>query len=239
MNADLTPLWVYLGRDPLTWLLITLGAFVLSRALHERAGQSALLNPMALTVCQLVLLLSITGVSYDAYFTGAQFIHVLLGPAVVCLALPIWQNRRSIRRSLPALIPALVAGSLVSVLSAVGLGWALGLDSTILLTLVPKSVTAPVAMGIAQNLGGIPELAAVLCAVTGIFGAIIGVPLMTRLGIRDARAQGLAMGVTSHGIGTAAAFQVNSVMGVYSSIGMALNAMLTAILAGTLLLVWL
>ncbi|WP_020680439.1 LrgB family protein [Marinobacterium rhizophilum] len=239
MNADFGQFWVYLGRDPLAWLLITLAAFVLSRALYERAGQTAFLNPMALTVCQLVLLLSITGVSYDEYFAGAQFIHVLLGPAVVCLALPIWQYRRSIRRSLPALIPALVAGSLVSVLSAVGLGWALGLDSTILLTLVPKSATAPVAMGIAQDLGGIPELAAVLCAITGIFGAIIGVPLMTRLGVRDARAQGLAMGVTSHGIGTAAAFQVNSVMGVYSSIGMALNAMLTAILAGTLLVVWL
>ncbi len=239
MSADLTPLWIYLGRDPLAWLLLTLVAFVLSRWLYERAGQSALLNPMALTVCQLVLLLSITGVSYDAYFTGAQFIHVLLGPAVVCLALPIWQHRRSIRRSLPALVPALLAGSLVSVLSAVGLGWALGLDHSILMTLVPKSATAPVAMGIAQDLGGIPELAAVLCAVTGIFGAIIGVPLMTRLGVRDARAQGLALGVTSHGIGTAAAFQVNSVMGVYSSIGMALNALLTAILAGFALLFWL
>ncbi|UTW13229.1 LrgB family protein [Marinobacterium rhizophilum] len=239
MRPELEQFWVYLGRDPLAWLLITLSAYVLSRWLYERAGQSVFLNPTALTVCQLVLLLSVTGVTYDEYFAGAQFIHVLLGPAVVCLALPIWQHRRSIRRSLPALIPALLAGSLVSVLSAVGLGWALGLDHSILMTLVPKSATAPVAMGIAQDLGGIPELAAVLCAVTGIVGAIVGVPLMTRLGLRDARAQGLALGITSHGIGTAAAFQVNPVMGVYSSIGMALNAILTAVLAGVALLLWL
>jgi predicted murein hydrolase (TIGR00659 family) len=239
MTPELGQFWVYLEQDPLAWLLITLLVYVLSCWLHERAGRNALLNPVGLSVCQLVLVLQVTGVGYAHYFAGAQFIHVLLGPAVVCLALPIWQNRRSIRRSLPALIPALLAGSLASVLSALGLAWLFGLNKTVLLTLVPKSVTAPVAMGIAQDIGGVPELAAVLCVVTGIFGAIIALPLLRRMGIADLRAQGLAMGVTAHGIGTAAAFQANTVVGVYSSIGMALNAVLTAVLAGTLLVIWL
>ncbi|MFC6669822.1 LrgB family protein [Marinobacterium aestuariivivens] len=239
MNAELGQFWVYLERDPLIWLLLTLAAYALSQWLHRWARQSSLLNPVATSVCLLVFFLSLTGVSYEDYFAGAQFIHVMLGPAVVCLALPIWQNRRSLRRSLPALVPALLAGSLVSVLSALGLAWLFGFDRTLLLTLVPKSVTAPVAMGIAQDLGGIPELAAVLCAVTGIFGAVLALPLMKWLRIRDRRAQGLALGVTAHGIGTAAAFQQHSVTGVYSSIGMAMNAVLTAVLAGTLLVAWL
>ncbi len=239
MSLEPLTFWVYLERNPLIWLLVTLGAFVLAQWLHRSARYSPWLNPVATTVFLLVLFLSLTGVSYEDYFAGAQFIHVMLGPAVVCMALPVWQSRQSLRRSLPALLPALLAGSLVSVLSALGLAWLFGFDRSLLLTLVPKSVTAPVAMGIAQDIGGIPELAAVICAVTGIFGAVLSLPLMHRMRIRDRRARGLALGVNAHGIGTAAAFQQHAVTGVYSSIGMAINAVLTAVLAGTLLLAWL
>ena len=228
--------WVYLERDPLIWLLITLLGYGMAQSLFLKFNRNPVFNPVALSVIFLGSFLLISGTSYEEYFAGAQFIHVLLGPAVVCLAVPIWTHRKSIARSAVPLAIGLSVGSAVSVISAVGLGWALGLDETVLLSLVPKSVTAPVAMGIAEDIGGIASLAVGLCIATGITGGILVTPLMNALKVKDWRARGLAAGVASHGIGTARAFQVSEVAGVYSSIGMALNALLTALAVGLIVL---
>ena len=232
MTGQVGLFWVYLERDPLIWLLITLAAYGMAQTVFVRFDRNPLFNPIALTVIFLSVFLTLTNTSYEEYFSGAQFVHVLLGPAVVCLAVPIWRERASIMRSGWPLAAALVAGSVASVLSAVGLAWLVGLDMTVILSLVPKSVTAPVAMGIAEDIGGLPSLAAAFCIATGIMGGILVTPLMNLLRVRDWRARGLAAGVASHGIGTARAFQVNEIAGVYSSIGMALNALLTAVLVG-------
>ena len=166
----------------------------------------------------------------DVLAKGAQFIHFLLGPATVALALPLWDNRGTIRTSVAPIILALLTGSIVAAGSAIMLARAFGLPMEVLLSLAPKSTTAPVALGISEAIGGIPALTAVLVIMTGIIRAVTVTPLMNLLRITDWRARGFAVGVAAHGIGAARAFQVNPVAGAYACIAMALNALLTSLI---------
>ncbi|MCC5966081.1 MAG: LrgB family protein [Natronohydrobacter sp.] len=229
--ADFTEIWSYLAGDPLIWLAATLIAYVIGDAASSRMGRAAWVNPVLIAVVLLGALLWLSDTSYDTYFEGAQFVHFLLGPATVALAIPLWHQRAAFRRALLPVMAALLAGSLTAVLSALAIGHALGLSPQLLATLAPKSTTAPVALGISQSLGGSPTLTAVLVIVTGIIGALVVTPLMNVLKIRDWRARGFATGVAAHGIGTARALQVHPQAGAFAGIGMALNALLTALLA--------
>jgi putative effector of murein hydrolase len=177
----------------------------------------------------LIALLTATGTPYQAYFDGAQFVHFLLGPATVALAVPLWRNRAAVRRNLLPMCAALVAGSLTAIGSAVAIGWAFGAPREILASLAAKSVTAPIAMALTETIGGIPALAAVLVVLTGILGSVAVTPLMNAMGIRDFAARGFAVGVASHGIGTARAFQVSEEAGTFAGIAMGLNGALTAL----------
>ncbi len=227
---EFSEIWSYLAQEPLLWLTATLAAYVAADAIFRATGKRPLANPVLIAVALLALLLGITGTPYGTYFEGAKFVHFMLGPATVALALPLHANRALVRQSALPLLAALLAGSLSAVLAALGIGWALGLDHATLLSLAPKSATAPVALGISENIGGSPTLTAVLVILTGIIGAIVATPLLNLLRIRDWRARGLAVGVAAHGIGTARAFQVNQTAGAFAGIGMGLNALLSAIL---------
>ncbi len=229
--GDFAEIWSYLAAGPLVWLTATLGAYLLADALAARLGRPPLANTVAGAVVLLAGLLWATDTSYATYFDGAQFVHFLLGPATVSLAVPLWQNRATLRRAALPIAAALLAGSGTAVLSALALGRALGLPPDLLATLAPKGTTAPVALGISDALGGSPTLTAVLVVLTGMVGAVVITPMMTLMRIRDWRARGLAVGVAAHGIGTARALQVNAQAGAFAGIGMALNAMLTALLA--------
>ena len=228
---EFAEIWSYLAASPLIWLTATLIAYVIGDTLAQAAGRAPLANPVLIAVILLAALLWLTRTSYATYFEGAQFVHFLLGPATVALAIPLWQQRHAVRRAFLPICAALLAGSVTAVLSALAIGHALGLSPQLLATLAPKSTTAPVALGISQSLGGSPTLTAVLVILTGMIGAIVVTPLMNALRIRDWRARGFAVGVAAHGIGTARAFQVNPQAGAFAGIGMALNAMLTAFLA--------
>ena len=168
--------------------------------------------------------------SYGTYFAGAQFVHFMLGPATMALAIPLYANLNHIKKAALPMIAALVAGSLAAMFSAVGIAAALGLDTDILLAFIPKSAT-PVALSVSEAIGGSPSLTAVFVITTGITGAIIATPLLNLLRITDWRARGFAVGVASHGIGTARAFQANETAGAFPGIGMGLNALLTALIA--------
>jgi len=228
--AELTDVWVYLSASPLLFLTLTLAAFQAGTWLYDRSGHKPFLNPVLTAVIAVVGLLTLSGTSYDTYFEGAQFVHFLLGPATVALAIPLYRQFDRVRRSALALITSLLCGSLTSIGTAVGLGWLLGASRETLLSLAPKSVTAPVAMGITEQLGGLPSLTAVLVILTGILGAVLGPPLLSLIGVKDWRARGLALGTASHGIGTARALQVNELAGAFSGLAMGLNALATAIL---------
>ena len=223
-------IWVYLAASPLLSLTLTLVAYQAGLWLHRKAGMSPLVNPVLLAVAALVTLLEATHTSYHTYFAGAQFVHFLLGPATVALAVPLYRQVREVRRSLASVLVAVVAGSLTAAGSAVAVGWIFGATRQTLLSLAPKSVTTPIAMGISEQLGGLPSLTAVLVILTGIIGAMLGTHTLNLLRIRDWRARGLGMGTASHGIGTARALMVNEVAGAFSSLAMGLNGLATAIL---------
>ena len=230
----ITDIWVYLGASPLLWLTATVLAYALAFALFQRAGQSPLLNPVALSVTLLIATLSLTGTSYATYFEGAQFLHFLLGPATVALAVPLYANFAAVRRTALPMLAALVAGVVTAVASAVGVATLLGASRETVLSLAPKSVTTPIAMGIAEQIGGIPSLTAALVILTGIIGGMAATRIYEALGIRDYRARGFAIGIAAHGIGTARAFQVSPVAGTFAGIAMALNGLLTALLVPAL-----
>ncbi|HMQ91948.1 MAG TPA: LrgB family protein [Amaricoccus sp.] len=222
-------IWVYLSETPLLWLTATLVAFVIGDAISARLGRHPLANPVVIAAGLLIALLTATGTAYGDYFAGAQFVHFLLGPATVALAVPLWHNRTAVRRNLVPMCVALVAGSLTAIVSAVTIAWAFGAPAPVLASLAPKSTTAPIAMALTESIGGIPALAAVLVVLTGILGSVIVTPLMNALKITDYAARGFAVGVASHGIGTARAFQVSEEAGTFAGIAMGLNGALTAL----------
>lgn len=228
--AELRDIWVYLSASPLLHLTLTLAAFQAGTWVYNKSNLNPLLNPVLIAVVIIVAVLLATRTNYYVYFEGAQFVHFLLGPATVALAIPLFRQFEKVRRSAIAIIASVVTGSVTAIASALGVGYVLGASSDALISLAPKSVTAPVAMGISEQLGGLPSLTAVLVIVTGILGAMIGPVILNLIGVKDWPARGLAIGTASHGIGTARALQVNELAGAFSGLAMGLNALATAIL---------
>jgi predicted murein hydrolase (TIGR00659 family) len=223
-------LWVYLSATPLFGLTATLVVYVLAHALYTRFGQPPWANPVLWTVLVLAALLAATDTPYPTYFAGAQFIHFLLGPAVVALAWPLWQRREELRQRWLAVLVAALAGGAAAAASAVAIGSALGLPGEVLRSLAPKSVTAPVAMGIAEQLGGIPALAAVFAVLTGLTGAVSAKYLFDALGIAPMAVRGFALGTAAHGIGAARALQVHPDAGAYAGLALGVQVVLAALL---------
>lgn len=227
-------LWVYLSATPLFGLTATLVVYVLAQMLYARLGYMPFANPVMWSVIVLASGLIATGVPYPTYFAGAQFIHFLLGPAVVALAWPLWQRRVELRQRWAVLLLAALVGGSVASGSAVLMAWALGLPPEVILALAPKSVTAPVAMGIADKLGGIAALAAIFAVVTGLVGAVAGKYLFDALRVPITRegwaARGFALGTAAHGIGAARALQVNSEAGAYAALALGLQVLLATLL---------
>lgn len=230
MTSDARDIWVYLSASPLVWLTATLAAYLVAQRVALAARNHPLANVVVMTASLVVALLVITGASYQTYFEGAQFVHFMLGPATVALAIPLWRNLALVRRSLVPMAAALLAGSVTAAASAVAIAWTFGAPPELLASLAPKSTTAPIAMELSKSLGGIPALTAVLVVLTGIIGAVVVTPLMNALRIKNFAARGFAAGVASHGIGTARAFQVSEVAGTFAGIAMGLNGALTSLL---------
>jgi len=230
MEAPLADVWVYLSASPLAALTFTLIAYQTGLALSRRARLHPLVNPVLIAVALIAGLLVASGTPYETYFDGAQFVHFLLGPATVALAIPLYRQFDKVRRSAFAILASLLTGSVTAAASAVGLAALFEAAPETLASLAPKSVTAPVAMGISDALGGLPSLTAVLVILTGILGAALGPLVLDLVRVRDWRARGFAIGVAAHGIGTARALQVNETAGAFSGLAMGLNALATALL---------
>jgi predicted murein hydrolase (TIGR00659 family) len=231
MSPHLSELWVYLATSPLLGLTATLLAYQFAYAIYERCGFNPLANPVAISVAVLVIALRITGTSYSTYFDGAKFVHFLLGPATVALAVPLYLQFDRVKSAAIALVAGLAVGSLVAIGSAASLAWMLGASRQTILSLAPKSVTTPIAMGIAEKIGGLPALTAVLVICTGVLGAIMARPILNAAGVTEHWIRGFAVGVAAHGIGTARAFQVSEEMGAFAGLAMGLNGLFTALAA--------
>ncbi|WP_129675406.1 LrgB family protein [Candidatus Chloroploca sp. Khr17] len=235
MGEPMIEIWVYLAQTPLLWLVTTIGVYQGAQALSRRVGAPPLLNPVLLTIVALVSLLLLTATSYEVYFDGAQFIHFLLGPATVALAIPLYQAERKLRQVLLPGLGALVIGAATGIIAAVLLGRLVGLDEPVLRSLAPKSITTPIAMGVAEAIGGLPSLTAVLVILTGMVGAIVGREVLDLLRCRDQSIRGFAMGLASHGLGTARALQLDREAGAFAGLAMGLNGAITAMLVPPLL----
>lgn len=216
------------------WLAVTLVIFEGADRISVRSGRHPLCHPVLLATPVLIAALLMTHSSYATYLDATQVLGFLLGPAVVGLAVPIWRQRRLIRRLAVPIGLSLIAGALTAILSAVGIMKLTGAPDAVLASIAPRATTTPVAMEVASALGGVPALAAVIVLLAGVAGAITATPLFNAMKIRDYRARGFAIGVSAHGFGAARAFQVDATAGAFASLGMALNAVATAALLSVL-----
>jgi predicted murein hydrolase (TIGR00659 family) len=232
MNSSnqLAEIWVYLSATPLIGLTLTLVVYSVIYKLYIRSQSNPLLNPVLLSIIVIIGVLLITDTSYQTYFDGAQYIHFLLGPATVALAVPLFEQLPKLKRLWLPVLVSIVGGVFIGVISAVLIARSLGVSLDIQLSIAPKSVTAPVAMGISEQIGGLPSLTAAFVVITGIIGALLGIHILKFVGIKDDAVKGIAMGVSSHGIGTARAFQESQEMGAFSGLAMALTALTSAVI---------
>ena len=222
----------------LVWLGVTVLAYCAALMLARRVNIHPLANPVLIASLLVIAAMLVTDTGIDVYLDGGQWLLFLLGPATVALAVPLFRNWPKVRSAAGPLFLAIGAGSLTAVATALATAWALGAEMPTLLSLAPKSVTTPIAMGIAQSTGGLQSLAAAIVIVTGIVGAVVGPWLLNRVGITDPQAHGVALGTAAHGIGTARAFQEGEETGTFSGVAMGINGIATALLLPWLLL-WL
>ncbi|WP_297490565.1 LrgB family protein [Acidocella sp.] len=229
---ELLPLfhiWVYLQTQPLLWLTVTLCVWELARALDIRARHHALSNPTVMAITIMAGLLLLTRTSYQTYFSGAEYIQFLLGPATVALAVPMYANWPVIRRNFLAITVSLTAGSMVAAGSAMLILHLLHAPRMVIVSLGPKSVTTPIAMGISQDLGGNPSLTAVFVMITAMFGILIYPFVFSAGRITDWRARGLAAGVAMHGLGTARMLTIDETAGAFAGLAIGLNGVITSL----------
>lgn len=217
--------------SPLTGLLLTLAAYRAALALSRRYHGYPLANTVLIGAVMVIAVLLLLGMDFQQYMKGASFIQFLLGPVTVALAIPLYNNLGRLRKSGLVILLAIVAGSVAGVVTAVCSGLLFDMPRNMLLSLAPRSVTTPIAMGVAEVLGGIPALSATFVIVTGIIGAIFAKPLVRLMGVHDDVVLGVATGVAAHGIGTARVFQLSETAGAFAGLAMGLTGLFTAILA--------
>jgi putative effector of murein hydrolase len=226
-------IWVYLSGSPLLALILTLSAYQVGLTLYQRSGNHPLANPVAIAVLLVALAIQALEMPYLKYFEGAQFVHFLLGTATVSLAVPIYRGflaMPKIRARIFPLLAALLGGGVVSIVSAVGVAKLAGVDPSLVSGLYAKSVTAPIAMGVAERVGASPTLTAVFAVLTGVLGAVIAKFVLDRCAIKLWWQRGFAIGVAAHGIGASRAFSVSQEAGAYASLAMGLHGILGALL---------
>lgn len=229
-NLPIAEIWVYLAGSPLFALLLTLVAYEAGLILYERAQRNPFANPVAIAVILVATGITLIDMPYAKYFEGAQFIHFLLGTATVALAVPIYQCWGSLRgRALP-LLTSMLSGGAVSILTAVGIARVLGADLTIQKAMLAKSVTAPIAMGVAERISASPTLTAVFAVCTGVIGAIVARYVLDALRMRAWWQRGFAIGVAAHGIGTSRAMSIHPEAGAFAGLAMGMHGVAGAVL---------
>ena len=223
-------IWVYLAGSPLFALLLTLVAYEVGVTIYERANRNPFANPVAIAVIIVAIGISLIDMPYTKYFEGAQFIHFLLGTATVALAVPIYQCWDSLRGKVLPLITSLLCGGAVSILTAVFTARLFGADLTIQKAMLTKSVTAPIAMGVAERISASPTLTAVFAVCTGIIGAILARYILDALRMTAWWQRGFALGVAAHGIGTSRAMSIHPEAGAFAGLAMGMHGVAGAVL---------
>ena len=207
-------------------LAVTFGVFFFSKLLQKKTG-ILLLNPILLTIAILIIFLKMAHISYETYNKGGYLIEFWLKPAVVALGVPLYLQLEAIKKQLVPILLSQLAGCIIGVVSVVVIAKLMGAPQEIIYSLAPKSVTTPIAMEVADTLGGIPALTAAVVVCVGLLGAICG--------FKTPIAQGLSLGAAAHAVGTSTAMDISSKYGAYASLGLTLNGIFTALLTPTIL----
>jgi len=210
---------------PLAHMALTCGIYVAALEINRRSGSHPLANPVLLSVCCLIAVLWSARIDYEQYFSNVQLIHFLLGPATIALAVPLFRHRQKVRQAALPILGGILCGSGAGIATTLAVCFLAGIDTALTASLSTKSITAPVAMGIAEQIGGAPSLAAVFAVLTGMIGAALGPWLLSRFNVHSSMERGLAMGATSHGQGTARILQESEEAGAFSGLAMGLTAL--------------
>ncbi|TCW32289.1 LrgB family protein [Gulbenkiania mobilis] len=219
----------FIRTSPLVAIFVTLVAYRAAIAINRHFRGHPLSNPVLVGCLLLLAWLVATGTTFDHYIRGGQFIQMLLGPATVALAVPLYSNLARLKRAALPLALSIGIGGLTGIVSAVGFGAVAGLPHEVLLSLCTRAVTTPIAMGVSQGIGGIPELSAMFVILSGIFGAVIVKPLFGWLRLSDETVLGVSTGIAAHGIGMARVFQISEPAGAFAGLAMGLNGLFTAV----------
>ena len=223
-------IWIYLQAEPLFWLTLTIGSYLIADFIYRKSNLFPLLNPVAFSVLLVSLILIIFNIQYERYFDGAKFIHFLLGPATVALAIPIYRKWDLIVSNSKAIFVSLILGSFFAIFITYVLSLHFELQEELIFSLLPRSVTAPIAMGISEIIGGIPSLTAIITLITGVIGASLGVFVFDIMKLKKMEARGFSLGLASHGIGTARAMSRDKNAGVFAAVGMGLSGLIMSII---------
>ena len=221
--------WVYLQAEPLFWLTLTIGCYLFSNYIYKSTNLFPLLNPVAISVVLVSSCLVFFDIEYERYFNGAKFIHFLLGPATVALAVPIYMNWKIVTSESIAILTTVFIGSIFAVAITFALAVLFDIDLLTIKSMLPRSVTAPIAMGISELIGGVPSLTAIITVVTGVTGAALGAFVLDLFRLKNMSARGFAFGLSSHGIGTARAMSRDKRAGVFAAVAMGLSGVITAL----------
>ncbi|NMB46418.1 MAG: LrgB family protein [Firmicutes bacterium] len=211
-------------------VVVTLGAFLAAEKLYKRYP-SPFTHPLLVSSVGIMILLRVSGIGYAAYNQGGRLITFFLGPATVALGIPLYRQTEEISRNRLLIIASVTAGGIAAMMVAAAVVRLCGGSLLLVLSMIPKSVTTPIAMEISRVIGGVPALTSVFVVTTGLLGAMFGPELLWVLGIKDPKAIGLALGTAAHGIGTGRAIQEGERVGAYSGLAMGLAGLFTAILA--------
>ncbi len=219
----------HLAHSELFALTLVAGTYLAAGALYKKV-RFCLLHPLLTSIVVIIAVLEILGIPYESFRRSSHLIHFLLGPSVVALGYVLYEQMRYLKGNVVSILTSVFVGAVVGIVSVMLIGKLMGADAALIATLQPKSVTTPIAMGIAEKAGGIPSLTAVIVVAVGIFGSIVGPVVMKVLGIESRIAKGLALGASSHGVGTAAAIQIGAVEGALSGLAIGLMGIMTAVL---------
>lgn len=210
-------------------LTLVIGTYLAALALYKKTRIS-LLNPLLTSIFVIILVLKTMGIEYESFQKGSHLIHFMLGPSVVALGFVLYDQIQYLKGNVISILTSVFVGAIIGIVSVIVIGDLMGADQALIASLQPKSVTTPIAMGIAEKAGGIPSLTAVIVVAVGIFGSIVGPFVMKVLGIESRIAKGLALGASSHGLGTSVAIQIGAIEGALSGLAIGLMGIMTAIL---------
>lgn len=226
---NLEALYAYVTTTPLVWIIVTISAYKIGIFVYEKSGKNALLQPIVVAYMIMLPILLLADIPYQRYFESVSIIHFILGPATVALALPLYKNLKLIRSYFMPIVVTLVLGSAFTILSALGILWLFDASTTTMLSMTTKSVTAPITIITAQDIGAVPSLAMGFVVITGLLGALLGNFIFKLLRIKHDAAKGFALGLISHAIGIARSVEISEKAAAFAALAMGLVGVLIAV----------